>query len=59
MKADILYAGKQGGKESSCTAKVQAMNELYEELETTEDERNISRIVKLTDLTKNNQIKYK
>ena len=32
------------------------MNELYEELETPEDERNISRIAKAKDFTKNNQI---
>ena len=33
------------------------MNELYEELETPESERKISRIAKAKDLTKNNQIK--
>ena len=33
------------------------MNELYEELETQEDERKISRISKAKDFTKNNQIK--
>ena len=33
------------------------MNELYEELETPEGERNISRIAKAKDFTKNNQIK--
>ena len=33
------------------------MNELYEELETQECERNISRIAKAKDFTKNNQIK--
>ena len=58
MKADILYAGKQGGKESSSTAKVHEMNELYAELETPEGDRSISRIAKPTDVTKNNQIKY-
>ena len=39
-------------------AKVQAMNELYAEVETPEGEINIYRIAKPTDLTKNNQIKY-
>ena len=57
MTADILYAGKQDGKESSSRAKVQAMNELYAEL-ASEGERNISRILKPTDITENNQIKY-
>ena len=38
-----------GSKESSSSAKVRAMNELYAELETPEDERNISRIAKPTD----------
>ena len=33
------------------------MNELYEELETPEGERKISRIAKANDFTKNNQIK--
>ena len=33
------------------------MNELYEELETPGGERNISRIAKAKDFTKNNQIK--
>ena len=33
------------------------MNELYEELETPDGERNISRIAKVKDFTKNNQIK--
>ena len=33
------------------------MNELYEELETPEGERKISRIAKAKDLTKNNQTK--
>ena len=33
------------------------MNELYEELETPEGERNISRIANAKDFTKNNQIK--
>ena len=33
------------------------MNELYEELETPEGERKISRIAKAKDFTKNNQIK--
>ena len=33
------------------------MNELYEELETPECERNISRVAKAKDFTKNNQIK--
>ena len=33
------------------------MNELYEELETPECERKISRIAKAKDFTKNNQIK--
>ena len=33
------------------------MHELYEELETPEGERNISRIAKAKDFTKNNQIK--
>ena len=33
------------------------MNELYEELETPECERKISRIAKVKDFTKNNQIK--
>ena len=33
------------------------MNELYEELETPEGERNISRIANAKDLTKNNPIK--
>ena len=33
------------------------MNELYEELETPERERKISRIAKVKDFTKNNQIK--
>ena len=32
------------------------MNELYEELETPESERNIYRIAKAKDFTKNNQI---
>ena len=49
--------GKQGGNESSSTAKARAMNELYEELETPECERKISRIAKAKDVTKNNQIK--
>ena len=52
-----MQAGKQGGKESSSTAKARAMNELYEELETLEGGRKISRIAKSTDFTKNNQIK--
>ena len=34
------------------------MNELYEELDTTEGERKISRIAKAKDFTKNNQIKH-
>ena len=33
------------------------MNELFDELETPEDERNISRIAKAKDFIKNNQIK--
>ena len=49
--------GKQGCNESSGTAKARAMNELYEELETPVCERNISRIAKAKDFTKNNQIK--
>ena len=49
--------GKQGGNESSSTTKTRAMNGLYEELETPECERNISRIAKAKDFTKNNQIK--
>ena len=49
--------GKQGGNESSSTAKARAMNELYEELETPECERKIYRIAKAKDFTKNNQIK--
>ena len=48
---------KPGGNESSSTAKPRAMNELYEELETPEYERNIYRIAKAKDFTKNNQIK--
>ena len=48
--------GKQGGNESSSTAKARAMNELYEELETPECERKIYRIAKAKDFTKNNQI---
>ena len=55
MKAEILYAGKQDGKKSRSRAKVQAMNDLYVEL-ASEGERNISRIAKPTDITKNNQI---
>ena len=49
--------GKQGCNESSSTAKARAMNELYEELETPECERKISRIAKAKDFTKNNQVK--
>ena len=49
--------GKQGGNESSSTAKARAMNELHEELETPECERKIYRIAKAKDFTKNNQIK--
>ena len=49
--------GNHGCNESSSTAKARAMNELYEELETPECERNISRIAKAKDFTKNNQIK--
>ena len=49
--------GKQGGNESNSTAKARTMNELYEELETPECERKISRIAKAKDFTKNNQIK--
>ena len=45
----LLQAGTQGGKESNSTAKARAMNELYEELETPEGERNISRIAKAID----------
>ena len=52
-----IYAGKQGGNESSITAKARATNELCEELETPEGERKISRIAKAKDFTKNNQIK--
>ena len=48
--------GKQGGNESSSTAKARAMNELYEELETPECERKIYRTAKAKDFTKNNQI---
>ena len=36
-----IATGKQGGKESSSTAKARTMNELYEELETPEGERKI------------------
>ena len=49
--------GKQGGNESSSTAKARAMNKLYDELETPECERKISRIAKAKDFTLNNQIK--
>ena len=49
--------GKQGGKESSSTAKERAMNELYEELETPEVERKISQIAKANAFSKSNQIK--
>ena len=48
---------KQGCNESSGTANARAMNEFYEELETPECERKISRIAKAKDFTKNNQIK--
>ena len=48
--------GKQGCNESSGTAQARAMHELYEELETPECERKISRIAKAKDFTKNNQI---
>ena len=57
IRRAMLQAGKQGGNESSSTAKARAMNELYEELETPEGERKISRIAKAMDFTKNNQIK--
>ena len=53
----IATCRQQGGNESSRTAKARAMNELYEELETPECERKISRIAKAKDFTKNNQIK--
>ena len=49
--------GKQGGNESTSTPQARTMNELYEELETPECERKISRIAKAKDFTKNNQIK--
>ena len=52
-----MHAGKQGGKESSSTAKARAMHELCEKLETLEGGRKISRIAKSKDFTKNNQIK--
>ena len=51
-----LHAREQEGKESSSTAKERAMNELYEELETSEGERNVSRIAKDKAFAKNNQI---
>ena len=54
---DSSPAGKRGGKESSSTLQDRAMNELYEELETPEGERKISRIAKAKDFAKNNQIK--
>ena len=57
-KAEIaVQGGKQGGKDSSSTANARVMNELYEELETREGERKISRIAKAKDFTKNNRIK--
>ena len=53
-----IATGRQTrGNERSRTAKARAMNELYEELETPECERKISRIAKAKDFTKNNQIK--
>ena len=51
----IATGRQQGGNEGSSTTR--AMNELYEELETPECERKISRIAKAKDFTKNNQIK--
>ena len=47
-------AGKQGGKESSSTAKARAMKELYEEVETPEGERKISWVAKARDLAYEN-----
>ena len=52
-----LHTGKQDGKESSSTAKARAMNELYDELETPEGERKISRVAKAKYFAKNNQLK--
>ena len=55
----IATGRQKGGKENSSTTKTLAMNELYEELETPQDERKISRIANAKDFTKNSQIKDK
>ena len=57
-KAAHFRKSKSGTDSSeTATAKTQAMNELYEELETPEGERKIYRIAKAKDFTNNNQIK--
>ena len=56
---DIYRQANKAAKKAVAVsrAKARAMNELYEEVETPEGERKISRIVKARDFTKNNQIK--
>ena len=59
---DNYMQSNKAAKKAVAIAKARAMNELYEELESPEGERKISRIVKAgykttNEFTKNNQIK--